>query len=42
MLWIRIGFKANLDPAFYLNADQDQGNQTDANPDPDPGQTLES
>jgi hypothetical protein len=27
VLWIRIGFYADLDPAFYLNAD----------PDPDPG-----
>jgi hypothetical protein len=24
-LWIRIGFNANPDPAFYLNADQDPG-----------------
>jgi hypothetical protein len=29
---IRIGFNADPDPAFYLNAD----------PDPDPGQTLPS
>jgi hypothetical protein len=28
VLWIRIGFNADTDPAFYLNAD------------PDPGQTL--
>ncbi len=30
MLWIRIGFHADPEPAFFLNAD----------PDPDPGQTL--
>ncbi len=46
VLWIRIVFNANLDPAFYLNADPDQGSQTNANldpyPDPDPGQTLKS
>ncbi len=29
VLWIRTGFNADPDPAFYLNADQD--------PDPDPG-----
>ncbi len=32
MLWIRIGFNADLDLAFYLNAD----------PDPDLGQTFKS
>ncbi len=32
MLWIRIGFNANPDSAFYLYAD----------PDPDHGQTLKS
>jgi hypothetical protein len=39
-LWIRIGFNADLDPAFYLNADPDPGSQTNA--DPDPGQTFKS
>jgi len=32
VLWIRVGFNADPDPAFYLNAD----------PDPDPGQTFKS
>ena len=32
MLWIRVGFNADPDPAVYLNAD----------PDPDPGQTFKS
>jgi hypothetical protein len=36
---ICIGFSADPDPAFYLNAD---GNQTNGDPDPDPGQTLPS
>jgi hypothetical protein len=31
-MWIRIGFNADPDPAFYLNADRD----------PDPDQTFES
>jgi hypothetical protein len=39
-MWIRIGFNAYPDPAFYLNADPDPNPecQTDA----DPGQTLKS
>jgi hypothetical protein len=28
--WIRIGFNADLDPAFYFNEDLDPGSQTDA------------
>jgi hypothetical protein len=40
VLWIRIGFNADLDPAFYLNADPDPGSQ--ANTDPDAGQSFES
>ncbi len=39
MLWILIGFSANLDLAFYLSAHPDPCIQTNA--DPDPGQTLE-
>jgi hypothetical protein len=31
-----------MDPAFYLIVDQDQGSQINADPDPDPGQTLKS
>ncbi len=46
MLWIRIGFNADLDLAFYLSADPDPdtdpGSLTSADPDPDPGQTLKS
>jgi hypothetical protein len=42
VLWIRIGFNADPDPAFHLganpNPDLFPGSQT--NPDPDPGQTL--
>ncbi len=37
---IRIGFSANPDPAFYLNAYPKPGSQTNANP--DPGQTSPS
>ncbi len=40
--WIRIGFNADLDPAFYFNEDLDPGSQTDADPNPDPIQTLKS
>jgi hypothetical protein len=40
VLRIRIGFNADLDPAFYFNADPDPGSQTNA--DPDPGQTFMS
>ncbi len=34
VLWIRIGFNADPDPAFYLNADSDPdpGSQTNADP----------
>ncbi len=34
MLWIRIGFYADPDPAVYLNADQDPdpGDQNNADP----------
>ncbi len=40
---IRIGFNVDPGPAFYLNADSDPGSQTtNADPDPDPGQTLPS
>jgi hypothetical protein len=44
VLWIRIGFNEDPDPACYLNADPDSdpGSQTNADPDSDPGQTLES
>jgi hypothetical protein len=39
VLWIPIGFNADLDPAFYLNADPDPdlypGGQTNVEPDPD-------
>jgi hypothetical protein len=38
VLWIRIGFKVDPDPAFSLNADPES--QTKA--DPDLGQTLQS
>jgi hypothetical protein len=37
-VWIRIGFNADPDRAFYLNADPDQESQTNA--DSDPGQTM--
>jgi hypothetical protein len=42
VLLIRIGFNSDPDPeqAFYVNADQDPGSQTNA--DPDPSQTLKS
>jgi hypothetical protein len=30
VLWIRIGFNAGPDLAFYLSADLDPGSQTDA------------
>jgi hypothetical protein len=45
VLWIRIYFNADPDPAFYLNADPVSGSQTnsaDPDPDMDPGQTLPS
>jgi hypothetical protein len=39
-----MGFNADPDPAFFLNADQDPdpGSQSYADPDPDPSQTLKS
>jgi hypothetical protein len=37
-----IGFFADPDPAFYLNADPDPGIKTNADPYPDPGKTLQS
>jgi hypothetical protein len=44
VLWIRVGFNPDPDPAFYLNVrpdiDPDSGSQT--NPDPDPGQAFKS
>jgi hypothetical protein len=40
VLWIRCGFNADPDQAFYLNADPDPGIQTNADPNLDPGQTL--
>ncbi len=36
-MWIRIGFNADPDPAFYLSADPNPGSQASAFP--DPGQT---
>ncbi len=44
MLWIRIGFNPDPDPAFYLSADTgpDPGSQTNADPDPDSGQIFKS
>jgi hypothetical protein len=38
VMWIRIGFNADPDLAFYLNLDPNPGRQTNA--DPDPGQTF--
>jgi hypothetical protein len=45
VMWIRIGFNAAPDPAFYLNADPDldQGRKTNtihSDTDTDPGQIL--
>jgi hypothetical protein len=34
VLWIRIGFVADPDPAFYLNEDPGPGSHTNADPDP--------
>jgi hypothetical protein len=34
VLWVGIGFNADLDPVFYLNADPDQGGPTNAAPCP--------
>jgi hypothetical protein len=47
VLWIRIGFRADPDPAFYLNADTDPIPIHGAKPmrihaDPDSGRTLPS
>jgi hypothetical protein len=39
-VWIRIGFNADPDRAFYLNANPDQESQINA--DSDPGLTLMS
>ncbi len=35
-MWIRIGFNADPDPAFYLNADPDPAFYLNADPDTDP------
>ncbi len=40
VLWIRISFNADPDPAFHLIADLDLGSQNNADPDPDSSQTL--
>jgi hypothetical protein len=40
-LWC-MGFDADPDPAFYLNADQDPDPGSQPNVDPDPSQTLKS
>jgi hypothetical protein len=40
--WIRIGFYADPNPAFYLGVDPDPGSQTNADPDTGNGQTLPS
>jgi hypothetical protein len=44
VFWVRIGFNADPDPAFYLNADT--GRKTNADrcksSNQDPGQTLKS
>jgi hypothetical protein len=37
VLWIRTGFNADPDPAFYLNADPDPAVYLNADPDPDSG-----
>jgi hypothetical protein len=43
VLWIHTGFNANLNPAFYLNADPDPGaNIMRIHADPDPGHSLKS
>jgi hypothetical protein len=38
VLWIRIGFNADLESACFINADSDLRSQTNA--DTNPGQTL--
>jgi hypothetical protein len=44
--WFRIGFNPDPDLAFYLDADLGPGSRTnpdlEADPNPDPGQTLKS
>ncbi len=40
MLWIRLGFIAEPDAAFYLNVDPDPESETNTEPDPDPGHTF--
>jgi hypothetical protein len=40
VLWIHLGFNADPDPAFYLNAAPDPGSQTYT--DTDPSQTFKS
>jgi hypothetical protein len=37
---IRSGFNLDQNPVFYLDTDPDPGAQTNADPNPDPGQTL--
>jgi hypothetical protein len=39
---VRIGFNADPDPAFYLNADPDPDPVSQINADADPGQTMPS
>ncbi len=40
MSWIRIGFIADPDPAFYFSADPDPDPGSQTNADPIPSQTL--
>jgi hypothetical protein len=42
LLWIRIGFGADLVSAFYFDADPDPRSWANADLDPDSGQTLPS
>ncbi len=42
MFLARIGFNADPDPAFYLNADPDPDPGSQINADADPGQTMPS
>ena len=42
MLWIRVGFSADLDPALYLKADLDPDPGRQTNVGPYPGQTVSS
>jgi hypothetical protein len=47
-MWIRTGFNANLDPAFYLKADSDKDPdpafylKADSDKDPDPGSQTDA